>query len=316
MSPEQIRSTASVDARSDVWSLGMVLYELVASAPAFLGDNVTDTCSAILHTEPRRLDDVRPEVPPPFADVVARCLQKDPANRFATVAELAIALLPFASARSLAIAESSEWIRRAAIQTIGGAGADAPVSSTSPFVSSGTRPNLPLPSPSPSVSIEAPVARPARHRRGLGIATAASMFIAALGVYHWIGGVGRTAENRILPAPIAAPSPPPAHGLATSPVDEPSASNGSASGSVPLGPSATPIRSAAAANAHAARAGGRAPVSSKAASSPSSSAAPSISGPPASAAAQPPAWQTVVVAVPSTRPVRAIDSSNPWSATK
>jgi serine/threonine-protein kinase len=119
MSPEQIRSTASVDARSDVWSLGMVLYELLAATTAFHGETPMDVCTAILDQEPRWLSDFRPEVPPALADVVARCLQKDPASRFSNIAELAVALLPFAPPRALAIAEGSAWIRRAAIHTLG-----------------------------------------------------------------------------------------------------------------------------------------------------------------------------------------------------
>jgi eukaryotic-like serine/threonine-protein kinase len=119
MSPEQIRSTATVDARSDVWSLGMVLYEMLAAATAFQAETVMDVCSAILDQEARWLTDLRPEVPPGLSDVVARCLQKNPANRFTNVAELAVAILPFAPARALAIAEGSAYIRRAAIHTLG-----------------------------------------------------------------------------------------------------------------------------------------------------------------------------------------------------
>jgi eukaryotic-like serine/threonine-protein kinase len=119
MSPEQIRSTSTVDARSDVWSLGMVLYELLSATTAFRGETPMEVCTAILDQEPRWLSDLRPEVPLGLSDVVARCLQKSPANRFANVAELAVALLPFAPPRALAIAEGSAWIRRAAIHTLG-----------------------------------------------------------------------------------------------------------------------------------------------------------------------------------------------------
>ncbi len=118
MSPEQIRSTATVDARSDVWSLGMVLYELLTTTTAFRGESVADVCSAILDQQPPWLSDLAPEVPPGLADVVARCIQKDPANRFPNIADLAVALLPFAPPRALAIAEGSSAIRRAALHTL------------------------------------------------------------------------------------------------------------------------------------------------------------------------------------------------------
>jgi eukaryotic-like serine/threonine-protein kinase len=122
MSPEHVRSSATVDARSDVWSLGVVLYELIAGATPFQGESVPDVCAAILEQDLRSVREASPEVPVELSDVVGRCLQKDPANRFGSVAELAVALLPFGSPRALAVAEGSAWIRRAAISAIGGWG--------------------------------------------------------------------------------------------------------------------------------------------------------------------------------------------------
>lgn len=119
MSPEQIRSTATVDARSDVWSMGMVLFEMLTAKTAFQAETVTDLCTAILEQEPPWLSDLRSEVPLGLSDVVAHCLQKDPGRRFASIAELAVALLPFAPPHAMAIAEGSAWIRRAAIHAVG-----------------------------------------------------------------------------------------------------------------------------------------------------------------------------------------------------
>lgn len=119
MSPEQIRSTATVDARSDVWSTGMVLFEMLTARTAFQAEAVTDLCTAILEQEPPWISDLRPEVPLGLSEVVAHCLQKDPARRFSNIAELAVALLPFAPPHALAIAESSAGIRRAAIHAVG-----------------------------------------------------------------------------------------------------------------------------------------------------------------------------------------------------
>ena len=114
MSPEQIRSTATVDARSDQWSLGVVLYELLAGIEAFRADSVSAMCAAVLETEPSPLGDLCPDVPPGLAAVIERCLVKDPAGRFTDVAELAQALLPFAPSRALVSVERSSSIMRAA----------------------------------------------------------------------------------------------------------------------------------------------------------------------------------------------------------
>jgi serine/threonine-protein kinase len=303
MSPEQIRSTASVDARSDVWSLGVVLYELIASTPAFLANSIVDTCTAIIETEPERLDHVRPEVPASFADIVARCLQKDPADRFATVAELAIALLPFASSRALAIAENSEWIRRAAIQTIGGVGNDPRVSATPSTVSSVpsvTRPSL------------VPASSPVPRRRWMGAAIAAAMSVAALaGTYQWIHGGNHTAEARGMRAdptaiPVDEPSRSPGPSLGAVPVSPPVAPS-----AAPVAPAAAPIRAAMPVTARAMPA----PVRPTAKVAPSPASLLVVATPSAlSAASPPPAWQTVTP--PSARTARSIDSSNPWSTTK
>ena len=113
MSPEQIRSTASADARSDQWSLGVVLYEMLAGSEAFQAETVTEVCAAVLEREPRPLAELRPELPQALIDVVSRCMAKDAAQRFADVAELAAALLPFAPSRALVSVERASSIMQA-----------------------------------------------------------------------------------------------------------------------------------------------------------------------------------------------------------
>ena len=114
MSPEQIRSTASAVARSDQWSLGVVLYELLAGSEAFQAETITEVCAAVLEKEPRPLGELRPELPQALVDVVARCMAKNADDRYGDVGELAAALLPFAPSRALVSAERASSILQAA----------------------------------------------------------------------------------------------------------------------------------------------------------------------------------------------------------
>ncbi len=98
MSPEQIRSTATVDHRTDLWSIGIVLYEMLARRMPFAGDTIPSICANVLETEAAPLSSFLP-VPPAFDLVVAGCLQKDRAKRFQSVADLTAALMPFAAGR-------------------------------------------------------------------------------------------------------------------------------------------------------------------------------------------------------------------------
>ena len=97
MSPEQLRSTRDADARSDIWALGATLYQLLAGVTPFQAETVAMLCIVILSQPPHPLRARRSDVPPELEAVVLRCLEKDPARRFASVAELVHALQPFAS---------------------------------------------------------------------------------------------------------------------------------------------------------------------------------------------------------------------------
>ena len=94
MSPEQAEGEI-VDARSDIFSFGLVLYELLSGRQAFPGKNLLSTVAAILHREPPPLD-----APAALAHIVARCLRKSPAERFQSAAELKAALEDAAAGKS------------------------------------------------------------------------------------------------------------------------------------------------------------------------------------------------------------------------
>ncbi|MEZ4400958.1 MAG: protein kinase [Kofleriaceae bacterium] len=105
MSPEQLRSARDVDVRSDLWSMGVVLYELVTGRRPYEAATITEL-AVLLATEP--VPALPSTMPRAFAAAVMRCLEKEPRRRFATVAELAAALVasggPTAAAQAQAVA--------------------------------------------------------------------------------------------------------------------------------------------------------------------------------------------------------------------
>jgi eukaryotic-like serine/threonine-protein kinase len=97
MSPEQLRNPKRVDCRSDIWALGAIMYKLTAGRHAFNADTVVGCIDAIMNAAPEPLGSLRSDVPAELDRVILRCFEKDCARRFQNVAELAEALLPFAS---------------------------------------------------------------------------------------------------------------------------------------------------------------------------------------------------------------------------
>ena len=104
MSPEQVRSLKNVDARSDIWALGSILFELVTRSPIFQAPSASALCAMIAMDPPTPLRLRRPDAPPGLEAFILRCLHKDPAGRFHDVAAFAEALAPYASDRGRASA--------------------------------------------------------------------------------------------------------------------------------------------------------------------------------------------------------------------
>jgi serine/threonine-protein kinase len=101
MSPEQLRSAKNVDQRADIWSLGVILFELLTGRVPFNGESLGELFVSILEQQTPRLSQIRPDIPQVLDDAVARCLQRPLDARFANVAELAQALAPCAPARAV-----------------------------------------------------------------------------------------------------------------------------------------------------------------------------------------------------------------------
>ena len=111
MSPEQVRGSDMVDGRADIFSVGVVMYELLAGRKPFEADQPTATIVKILNDPPPAIETLAPDLPAQLVAAVNRALAKDPAERYATAGELSKEL---------------QWIRRA----IGAAGEGAPLEET------------------------------------------------------------------------------------------------------------------------------------------------------------------------------------------
>jgi serine/threonine protein kinase len=110
MSPEQMLAASSVDQRADVWSLGVLLFELLTKELPFAGETVAQVCASVLTTPAPLVSQLRPDIDSGLDAVVLGCLEKEAAKRYQSVLELVDALRPFASEASgaaLSLADSA-----------------------------------------------------------------------------------------------------------------------------------------------------------------------------------------------------------------
>jgi serine/threonine-protein kinase len=118
-----------------VWALGVILFELLTGDPPFNAESIPELSAKVLLENPTPIRGVRPDVPPALEAAVMRALEKDPMKRFATVADLAMALVAFGPARTRANAERASRVLRvpspASPARTQNTAADAPVSSVS-----------------------------------------------------------------------------------------------------------------------------------------------------------------------------------------
>jgi serine/threonine protein kinase len=100
IAPEQLVSPRQVDSRADVWSLGVVLFELLTGRLPFDGNSAGEMCLKVMYESPLALGTLAPHLPPAVVAIVDRCLSKEPAGRFAGVPELCTALSPLGGAQA------------------------------------------------------------------------------------------------------------------------------------------------------------------------------------------------------------------------
>ncbi len=193
MSPEQLKSARDVDARSDIWSLGVTLFELLTGRVPYEADDLPQLCTMILYSEPRGLRDFRQDLPGEWQRVIQRALAKERDQRYANVAEFARDVSAFTNDGAV---QSVERISR----LLG-----APLVATEPRVS---RPTGPGPVTSASWGQTQP---PGSGRRG------AVWAVAALGLLTLMGAVAaggwfvlsKRAASAEAPSALEPTAPPP-----------------------------------------------------------------------------------------------------------
>lgn len=97
MSPEQMTSSKNVDARADIWAMGVILYQALTAALPFDGDTLPALCMSVMTNQPPPIEAHRPDVPPGLRAAIMRCMEKNPDARYRDVADLAAAIAPFGS---------------------------------------------------------------------------------------------------------------------------------------------------------------------------------------------------------------------------
>jgi eukaryotic-like serine/threonine-protein kinase len=205
MAPEQMRSARRVDARADIWGLGTLLYTMLSGRPPFESDTMPELCAMIVSDPTPNLHDRRAGVPSALVRAIEHCLEKDPERRFASVAELARVLAPFASEQGRAMLPR---IEAASLQTL-------PLVATSPESTGSGRvaAALPIARTGSAWGANSRNAPRGAHVRSLVWALGGALALAALAF-----GVLTFVRRSPAPPPVASPSP-----SASSPVVAPPA---------------------------------------------------------------------------------------------
>ena len=216
MSPEQLKSSRDVDARSDVWALGVTLYELVSGSVPYESDSMPMLCAKILTESPRHVRYANPHLSPELGEVIMKCLLHDLDARWSSVAELANALAPFGTDRG------AHWAERASMLLDGSPSLRAPRPGSAPMLArpgslADDRTPPPPAAPPPgspgrtATTFQSTGSASARSSKGLVIGAGAAVAIAGVAVAAFLfGSRGRdSAAPTRDGAPQVSAAPPP-----------------------------------------------------------------------------------------------------------
>ena len=184
MSPEQARGKET-DARTDVWSLGVLIYEMIAGKTPFEGETNADRFAAIIHKEPAPLSRLAENIPPRLEEIVSKCMEKDRDERYQTVKDLLIDLrrlkkkLDFESEMERSHAPH-DWEK-----TDDGQKASSPTQMISAAQSNAAQ-TMPTTS-----SAEYVVTEIKRHKKGFAFALGALLILSAAGAFLWYKFAGQ-----------------------------------------------------------------------------------------------------------------------------